>query len=81
MSGLEEGAVEAALSDDGSERAGFQLLMHGNGDGYGAGSFFFLHDSVAAFLAHADKAMLAEQVASGLAGEDFTLGHIPPRTG
>ena len=28
-----------------------------------------------------DKTIFAEQIADVLAGEDFTLGHIPPRTG
>jgi len=33
------------------------------------------------FLADGDKTMFAEQIADVLAGKDFTLGHIPPRTG
>jgi hypothetical protein len=36
---------------------------------------------VASLLADGDKTIFAEQIADVLAGEDFTLGHIPPRTG
>ena len=52
-------------------------------DGYGdsGGAIFFLHNSVTASLADSLKSVGAKQIADGLAGEDFTLGHIPPRTG
>ena len=81
LSGFEEGAVEAALADDGAEGAGLQFSVERDGDGDGAGALFFLHDAVAPFLADGFKSMGAKQIADGFAGEDFTLGHTPPRTG
>ena len=69
------------MDDDGAEGAGLELLVERNGDGDGAGALFFLHDAVAAPLAHSDEAVGAEKIAAGFAGEDFTLGHTPPRTG
>jgi len=69
------------LADDGAEGAGLQFPMERDGDGDGAGALFFLHDAVASLLADGDKTIFAEQIADVLAGEDFTLGHIPPRTG
>ena len=47
----------------------------------GAGALLFLHDAMAPPLADGNKSMIAQQIADALAGEDFTLGHIPPRTG
>ena len=69
------------MPDDGAEGAGLQFSVERDGDGDGAGALFFLHDAVASFLADGDKTMFAEEIADVLAGENFTLGHIPPRTG
>ena len=69
------------MADDGAEGAGLQFSVERDGDGDGAGALFFLHDAVASFLADSDKTMLTEEIADVLAGENFTLGHIPPRTG
>ena len=69
------------MADDGPKGAGLELLVERNWDGDGAGALFFLHDAVAAPLAHGHEAVGAEKIAAGFAGEDLTLGHIPPRTG
>jgi hypothetical protein len=36
---------------------------------------------VASSLAHGYEAVGTKQIAAGFAGENLTLGHIPPRTG
>ena len=79
--GLEQCTRQLALADNGGEGAGFQFLVERDGYGDSGRAIFFLHNSVTASLADGNKSMLAQQIAKGFAGEDFTLGHTPPRTG
>ena len=79
--GLEQCTRHLALADNGGEGAGFQFLVERDGYCDSVGAIFFLHNSGTAPLADGNKTMIAQQIAKGFAGEDFTLGHTPPRTG
>ncbi len=80
-SGLESVARDAALSDDGLQRADFDFGMIRNRDRYSSNIGTPLHDHVTASLPNDLEAMLFKNVAHVPAGKDTELTHAPLQSG
>lgn len=79
--GLESTARDAALSDDGLQRADSDFGMIRNWDRYGSTISTPLHDDVTASLPNNLEAMLFKNVAHVPARKDTELTHAPLQNG
>ena len=80
-SGLEGAARDAALSDDGLQRADSDFGMVRNRDRYCSTISMPLHDYVTASLPNDLEAVLFKDAAHGLAGKDTEFTHAPLQSG
>lgn len=80
-SGLEGAARDAALSDDGLQRADSDFGVVRNRDRYGSTVGTPLHDDVTASLSNDLETMLFKDAAQVPAGKDAELTHAPRQNG